>query len=68
MKSNDYFTKNDINKNFEDSTESYFNTKSKFKQDLDMNKDDNFKVTSSKSRDCQNDKDLIATSCLCMLL
>lgn len=67
-KSTDYFTKDDIDKSYENLTQSHSDTEFEHKRDLDMNKNNDSKVLSSKSRECWRDKGLVTTSYLCIIL
>lgn len=66
--SNNNSTENDNDKSFKVLSKSYFDIGSKNKRDLDINKNNDLEVPSSKCNDCWKDKTFIATFYLCILL
>lgn len=68
MKLNNHSIENDIDKSFKVLSKSYFDIKYKNKRDLDINKNDDLEVPSSKYNNCWKNKTFITTFYLCILL
>lgn len=65
---NNKFTKDNTNKGFKSLTELYSSIWSKDKWDLEIKRNNVSKTLSNKYQDCQRDKALITTFCLCIIL